>query len=183
MSDGRHREIFPKRMLAGIDIFGQPIASDDLRRLLSNVYSRARRRANAKGWPCDLDRYFVSELFHRQNGRCAVTGYGFTFEPYLDALVKFPYSPSIDRIDPAGGYTKNNVRLVCVAVNFGMGQWGDKVFHTLAQAAVSYRTQSGSVTSILSSPEAEPGDKLSGNRADRKSPIIPPSVATKPGCF
>lgn len=28
------------------------------------------------------------------------------------------------------------MRLVCVAVNFGMGQWGEEVFLTLAQAAV-----------------------------------------------
>jgi hypothetical protein len=29
----------------------------------------------------------------------------------------------------------DNVRLVCVAVNFGMGQWGQEVFLTLASAA------------------------------------------------
>ena len=40
-----------------------------------------------------------------------------------------------------GGYPKDNVRLVCVAVNFGMGQWGEEVFLTLAQAAVERENQ------------------------------------------
>jgi hypothetical protein len=30
------------------------------------------------------------------------------------------------------------VRLVCVAVNFGMGQWGEEVFLTLARAATDH---------------------------------------------
>jgi hypothetical protein len=33
------------------------------------------------------------------------------------------------------------VRLVCVAVNFGMGQWDEEVFLTLAQAAVEREKQ------------------------------------------
>ena len=35
----------------------------------------------------------------------------------------------------------DNVRLVCVAVNFGLGQWGEEVFLTLAQAAVERENQ------------------------------------------
>jgi hypothetical protein len=32
----------------------------------------------------------------------------------------------------------DNVRLVCVAVNFGIGQWGEEVFLTLARAAADH---------------------------------------------
>jgi hypothetical protein len=32
----------------------------------------------------------------------------------------------------------DNMRLVCVAVNFGMGQWGEEVFLTLARAAADH---------------------------------------------
>jgi hypothetical protein len=31
------------------------------------------------------------------------------------------------------------VRLVCTAVNFGLGQWGDEVFRTIAEATVHYQ--------------------------------------------
>jgi 16S rRNA C967 or C1407 C5-methylase (RsmB/RsmF family) len=67
-------------------------------------------------------------------GRCAVTG--INFQNFPDALVKHPFAPSIDRKLSRGGYTPDNVRLVCVAANFGMGQWGEEVFLSLARAAV-----------------------------------------------
>jgi hypothetical protein len=47
-----------------------------------------------------------------------------------------PFSPSIDRIDTVGGYTTDNVRLVCVAANFALNQWGDDVLRRLAHGVV-----------------------------------------------
>jgi hypothetical protein len=58
-------------------------------------------------------------------------------ERFPDALVKHPFAPSIDRVLSVGHYTPDNVRLVCVAVNFGMGQWGQEVYMKLARAAVA----------------------------------------------
>jgi hypothetical protein len=52
-------------------------------------------------------------------------------------LVKQPFAPSIDRILSGGHYIPENVRLVCVAVNFGMGEWGLEVYMTLARAAAA----------------------------------------------
>ena len=69
-------------------------------------------------------------------GRCAVTGISFHLQSFPDALVKHPFAPSIDRKLSSGGYTPDNVRLVCIAANFGMGQWGEEVFLSLARAAV-----------------------------------------------
>jgi hypothetical protein len=66
-----------------------------------------------------------------------VSGVKFDFERFPDALVKHPFAPSIDRILSSGHYTPDNVRLVCVAVNFGMGEWGLEVYMTLARAAVA----------------------------------------------
>ena len=65
-----------------------------------------------------------------------MTGFKFNLMRFPDALVKHPYAPSIDRVLCRGGYTQDNVRLVCVAVNFGMGEWGQGVYLTLARAAV-----------------------------------------------
>lgn len=50
--------------------------------------------------------------------------------------MKHPFAPSLDRISSRGGYTAGNVRLVCIAVNFGMGQWGEELYLTFARAAV-----------------------------------------------
>jgi hypothetical protein len=51
-----------------------------------------------------------------------------------------PFAPSVDRRLSSGGYTEDNVRLVCVAVNFAMGQWGEDVFLHLAKAATDYES-------------------------------------------
>ncbi|MEE8363493.1 MAG: hypothetical protein V3S18_05415, partial [Dehalococcoidia bacterium] len=42
----------------------------------------------------------------------------------------------IDRIDSAGSYTIDNVQLVCTAVNFARGQWGDDVLRQIAYGIV-----------------------------------------------
>jgi hypothetical protein len=80
----------------------------------------------------------LAELYDRQWGLCAVSRLKFNLKRFPDALVKHPYAPSIDRVLSSGGYTKDNVRLVCVAVNFGIGEWGQEVYLTLAQGAVNH---------------------------------------------
>jgi hypothetical protein len=45
----------------------------------------------------------------------------------------------------------DNVRLVCVAVNFGMGQWGEEAL-TLARAASDREKESGSNPPPISMP-------------------------------
>jgi hypothetical protein len=56
----------------------------------------------------------------------------------LGCLVRHPYAPSLDRIECSKGYTASNTRLVCVAVNFGMNEWGEDVYRELAKAAVEH---------------------------------------------
>ncbi len=113
----------------------------DRRRWLRKLLASAERRARKIGLPFDLndDTSFLETLWN--NGRCAVTGLNFSLQRFPDALVKHPFGPSIDRRLSGGGYTKDNVRLVCVAVNFGMGQWGEEVYLKLARAAVENETK------------------------------------------
>jgi hypothetical protein len=77
----------------------------------------------------------VFELATRQNWRCAVTGLAFHDEKVEGAHVR-PFMASIDRIKCAHGYTKGNIRLVCVAVNLAMSTYGESVFGQLARAYV-----------------------------------------------
>jgi hypothetical protein len=110
--------------------------ADERRRWLDRLVSKAERRARIAELTFDLPQGYASTLFDQQGGQCAVTGIEFNFQGFPDAFVQFPFSPSIDRRLSTGGYTTDNVRLVCAAVNFGMGQWGEEVFLTLARAAV-----------------------------------------------
>jgi hypothetical protein len=114
---------------------------DESREWLNRLLAAARYRARRAGMEFNLPPEFAVTLYDRQQGRCAVTGFEFDLKRYPKALVKHPFAPSIDRKLASGGYTEDNVRLVCVAVNFGMGQWGEEVFLTPARAAVDREQQ------------------------------------------
>jgi hypothetical protein len=106
---------------------------------LRRLQRRANIRADRAGIEFDLKNpEHAATLYDRQNGRCAVSRVEFNLQRFDDALVKHPFAPSIDRILSSRGYTEDNVRLVCVAVNFGMGEWGQEVYMTLARAAVAH---------------------------------------------
>jgi len=119
------------------DLFSGPARSKYLRR----VWAQSRNRAKKSDIPFTILPDDVERLFRDQRGRCGVTDIAFHFERFPDAFVKHPFAPSIDRRLSSGGYTEDNVRLVCVAVNFGMGQWGEEMYLTLARAAVDHEAQ------------------------------------------
>jgi hypothetical protein len=98
--------------------------------------SQTRGGAIKRGIGFYLSPDYGEILFQTQDGRCAVTGIPFHMQRFPDAFVKYPFAPSIDRILCSGGYTAEDTRLVCAAVNFGMGQWGEELFLTLARYAV-----------------------------------------------
>ena len=126
-----------------IEISGDIDKPEDRERFLNHLLSSAKARAREAGMPFDLDDSpgFVAGLYETQRGLCAVSRLKFNLTSFPEALVKHPYAPSIDRVLSSGGYTKDNVRLVCVAVNFGLGQWGEEVYLTLARSAVDYERQ------------------------------------------
>ena len=79
----------------------------------------------------------VAGLYAASGGRCAITGCEFRRSTKGNHH-KSPFAPSLDRIDCRKGYTLDNVRLVCVAVNFAMGEWGEAVF---AEIVMGYLTK------------------------------------------
>jgi hypothetical protein len=112
--------------------FDEPV---ERRKWLARLVASAKGHAKKADRPFELTTELIERLYVKQKGRCEVTGLPFTPQRFDEALVKHPFAPSIDRKSSSGGYTTDNVRLVCVAVNFGMGQWGEEVFLTLARAA------------------------------------------------
>ena len=98
--------------------------------LIANARTRSRRRGVEFG----LD-FFVGELQRRiDNGVCELTGVKIDLSPGRKWN-----SPSIDRIDPKGGYLPGNVRMVCQAMNLAMGDWGEDIVWELFQGWSSYR--------------------------------------------
>ena len=62
----------------------------------------------------DLDINFLCQLYENQEGLCAVSGRQLTF---ICGSGVIPTNISIDRIDPFGEYSENNVQLVCRQAN------------------------------------------------------------------
>jgi hypothetical protein len=97
----------------------------------------ANRRNRERGF--DLPHFTEADLvalWDRCGGRCALTGLAFHGGRFGAGKAKRAFWPSIDRIDPEVGYTRENCRLVLTAVNFALNAWGDEVFMRIARAAV-----------------------------------------------
>lgn len=63
--------------------------------------------------PVDVTLDELDTLYNEQGGRCAVTGIAMTHQGDSPQT-----NISVDQIAPGEGYTKDNIRLVCAAVNF-----------------------------------------------------------------
>lgn len=96
---------------------------------LQAVWRRHRDGAKYRNIAFTIEPGDVVRLYVDQGYRCDITGLEFNFERFPDAFVKHPFAPSIDRIASKGDYAPGNVRLVCAAVNFGMGEWGQEFIY------------------------------------------------------
>lgn len=67
----------------------------------------------------DIDAQFLLSLWEKQEGKCAISGYPMT---YPECTL---FSISVDRVDPQGGYTKDNVQLVCQGINFAKNKYSN----------------------------------------------------------
>src|SRR3972149_9468992 len=107
--------------------------SKEIRAHLSRALSRARERAKKRRQEFSLTIADVKQLWARARGCCELTNLPFRFE--RDAgFTRRPYAPSIDRIDSRAPYSFDNCRLVCVAVNIAVNEWGIETFSKFAAA-------------------------------------------------
>lgn len=97
-------------------------------------------RAKAAGVPHNVTAYFIESLFEQQRFRCAVSGLPLAMP---QGKPKQPFCPSLDRIVPALGYVKGNVRIVCEIANVAMNAWGAEPLERLAEAIVQRRNGTG----------------------------------------
>lgn len=95
-----------------------------------NALRGSKQRAKRENIPFTLTKEWATE---RWTGKCEVTGIEFILSarnsPYL-------FSPSIDRIIPANGYTSSNARFVLHAVNALKGAGTDEDMLRIARAIV-----------------------------------------------
>lgn len=130
-------EINLRELLAGpLDLSRVPYAGSDrvhFLRFTDMVYRRTRARALQKGMEFSLTDQHVVDLFVASNGRCAVSGIEFD-DMEVGKRGLRPWMPSLDRIMAREGYAPGNVRVVCVAANIALSDFGDEVLIRLARA-------------------------------------------------
>lgn len=108
-----------------------------LRDSLDEMLLRAQKRAKMKGREFALTRQDVREMLIECRGRCSVSGLPLTASaPPETSFSKNPFAPSLDRIDCAKGYTRDNTRIVCTMANTAMSEWGESYLRILAAAVL-----------------------------------------------
>lgn len=100
--------------------------------------SRAQERSIRRGVPCDISAEVLVQMVEDQSYRCALTGLPFRFVYEGDAS-RNPFAPSVDRIDPAQGYVRENCRLTLTMANVARGDFGDEHFYIMCAAAAAHR--------------------------------------------
>ena len=100
--------------------------------VLRRIYRRTLSRASRLDISVELTAEDLFGMYDRQLGRCAMTDIELDLTNGRTKGHKRPWAPSLDRIDNKNGYTKANCRLVCVAANFAMNEWGESVLREMA---------------------------------------------------
>lgn len=91
---------------------------------------KAKKRAYDKEIPYDLDAHLINIQERLDKGVCELTGLP------LECGVSIPQwnSPSMDRIDSSKGYTFDNIRIICYAMNVALNTWGENTLRILMEA-------------------------------------------------
>lgn len=95
-----------------------------------SLFRTCKKRAADKQLPFDLTAEWIRAAIER--GHCEVTG--ICFDLQRAKWFKNPFGPSVDRVDPALGYTKANCRIVVECFNSARGEWGDGILKRLMEA-------------------------------------------------
>lgn len=87
---------------------------EQLRQVLQMRFFGAKERSKKLNIPFDITKEYLQYLWDVQKGLCAISNIPMT---YKRDGGRIPTNVSIDQINPHLGYTKDNIQLVCMAVN------------------------------------------------------------------
>jgi hypothetical protein len=100
---------------------------------LAYLLYKARQRKT-----CDLTIEQLMQIWHLQDGKCALTGWNMTMQLGKGQI---PTNASIDRIDSSIGYENDNVQLVCRAANVAKSNLTQENFVRLCAAVLEKQNE------------------------------------------
>ena len=116
----------------------QAAATGRLKDICDAIWLSAKKRAKHGNILFTITKQDVADFLERQEYKCAISGIKFRAETKSTSY-RSPFRPSIDRITPSGGYVPGNVRLVLVAVNVALSDFGDDTFYRIVDAVAERR--------------------------------------------
>lgn len=123
-----------RQWLRSRPVVQEPAEFDDVVRYFRTAIGEARKRAAKKGIPFDLAVGDAEDMLG--DGTCQLTEIPFSLEKIGK---RRPFAPSLDRVTAETGYVRSNVRIVCVAVNLAINEWGESLFAYVAEQFISRR--------------------------------------------
>ena len=119
----------------------------------------ARKRACTRDIPFEVTVQWVADQLTSQGDRCLISGMPFQYVPSKAGTHRRnPRLPSLDRIDAPLGYTPSNIRIVLMAVNFAINEWGLDFYVDLcrrvAAASPHSKNRQGMIAAEESAPDA-----------------------------
>ena len=110
------------------------------------MLKRCRDSAVKRDLAFDLTEQWIQTRLDRE--RCEVTGLKFdlTIGTGKRRGRRNPYGPSIDRIDPDGGYTWDNCQVVLWMLNAAKGSWSMDDLMKMAEALINMDRERGKTT-------------------------------------
>ena len=101
---------------------------------IKELFRKTRERARVRNIDFTLSEVDVFSYFERSLHTCEISGIAFDRLYRPPGTTKRPFAASVDRINSGAGYSVGNCRLVCVAVNIALGEWGTETFFRICQA-------------------------------------------------
>jgi hypothetical protein len=86
--------------------------------IIGQVFSRIVASAKDRNLEININMKYISSLFDKQNGKCAISGIGISLPENTKEFREGDCTASLDRIDSKKGYIIGNVQWVHKRVNF-----------------------------------------------------------------
>jgi hypothetical protein len=93
---------------------------------LRNLCTKARNRDR----DVEIDEFYLFDIWNKQMGRCAYSAIPLTLD------INCYNTVSLDRIDSGKDYLRENVQLVCTAVNKMKQEYSEELFLHLCRSIV-----------------------------------------------
>lgn len=122
---------------AAIETGQQPEPVIERHKSMIRAFLSARKNATVRSIPFLITKAEFNQIVVRCGRCCEVTRIPFDLRSH-GSKRRRPYAPSLDRIDSALSYTADNCRLVCVAANMALGEWGINVATRVARGLVRF---------------------------------------------